>query len=359
MRWLMLSPRCSLSFPIKGMNDLSFCSTDVVLCCSRPDLHPFLLILVCLPPPSQMTKTRELILGDCFMDVHAEDSGTPTPHSGVPPSPPPEDSSFSRIGVLLPNHASPSCAKMRRRFYHLGVERTDLPPRDAAHLLDPGCVAYIPEVPPGLNATHELQRNLVFNATGSPPPKPKYFSDIDRCRHCAHPISGGGMDVGPHLINRPGYKLSVGDYVHTDMYKNLLTINMRELGEIRSRASSTSLHRAGSMGQHSAARVGGNVEWSPSSRRAQASPQPAVTPQPDDGVDDASPNGRDERPSPAPTLAGSPSRSIRSLDIARRSSSLEATKQARRRTVLLKQEKQLALLTRMGHPNQITVYIPQ
>jgi hypothetical protein len=263
--------------------------------------------------------------------------------------------------VLLPNPGSPASFKMNRRFYHLGVERTELPPRDADSLMDPECIAYIPQAPPGLNASHELQRSLAFNASGSPPPKPKYYSDIDRCRHCAHPASGGGMDVGPHLVYRPSYQLSIGDYTHTSLYKELLTINMLQLEELRnagegSQGVAGQVEREDGLTQKraSTSMSGASVGWSPSTRRL-----PTMSPAVLNAVLPASPSATHD---PAP-IVGTPTRgnvqSIRSLEIARRGSSLEATKQTRRRTTLYKREKQLAALTRMGHPNQVTVYLPQ
>lgn len=283
-----------------------------------------------------------------------------------------------RSGVLLPNPGSPSSLKMNRRFYHLGVERTELPPRDPESLMDPECIAYIPQAPPGLNASHELQRNLAFNASGSPPPKPKYYSDIDRCRHCAHPASGGGMDVGPHLVYRPSYQLSIGDYPHTPLYKELLTINMLQLEELKrnDRGDTTSTIYIGQSEQQnngspskgrraSTSMAGASVGWSPSTKRLPSmSPSvlQAVLPESSLDVDPPLVEMLVDGASPSP-IVGSPNRnnvqSIRSLEVARRSSSLEATKQARRKTTLFKREKQLVALTRMGHPNQVTVYLPQ
>jgi hypothetical protein len=274
-----------------------------------------------------------------------------------------------RNEVLLPNAKSPSSTKMRRRFYHLGVERTDLPPRDIASLTDPECVAYIPQVPPGLNANLELQRNLQYNATGSPPPKPKYFSDVDRCHHFALPSSGGGMDVGPHFIYRPAYQLAMGDYPHTDLFKEFLTLNMSELEEMRRGTSTATIDLASRSGvsiystpsrrRVSTSMAGANVEWSPSNRPRESS----ASPLPHQDIEAQSPETSRAEDHQLGIIAGSPTRvtiqALRSFDVARQSSSLEATKQTRRRNILLKREKQLKVLTKMGHPNQVTVYLPQ
>lgn len=267
--------------------------------CFNPSYSPF--FLVTLVPHCRETFLWIIEKGKCGLF-------SPLKEMNPPPS-----GTSGTLPYVIAN--SPVAKRLNRRFYHLGVVRSDLPVRDVSQLQDPESVAYFPVPAVGLNPQHELQRLTEFHASGAPPPLPKYFSDVDRCRHFAH--GRGGTDVGPHFVNRPSYQLSTGApplSMYSPLLKEMLAINASALEQLNTSSGVSSTTEHGSRSRE----------------------------------------GR----SPSPYGAGQPVRRS-SVEVARSSSSLEATRAVRRRHHLVEQQKLLRVLTKLGHPNQVTVYLPQ
>jgi hypothetical protein len=124
---------------------------------------------------------------------------------------------------------------LKRRFYHLGMERSDRPPRDFEDSSVPPSerLSYAPRTF-GDNEEEDMQRLTLFDASGEAPPKPHYLTDIDRARHFVHLL--GGMDVAPHFASRPSFLLCRGGSLpmqHSELYKSVLAARSRELSALQ------------------------------------------------------------------------------------------------------------------------------
>jgi hypothetical protein len=273
--------------------------------------------------------------------------------------------------VILPLAGSPACftQKFRRRFFHLGVERSSPPPRDAQSLADTETFcAYIPTGLPGCDASFELRRALEFNASGSPPPAPKYYNDIDRCRHFVHGRSG--TDVAAHFVNRPSYQLSTGGAPlssHSSLLKEMLLLNQQELSHLQRRSGGFDMAEYDGS-RSSSRRVGDDSHSQMDTKQVSLSRYSAASPSPSQPHEAAMATTAGVRCSSNPSSPSPTSRSLlgplrgrvaSSLEVARRGSSLEATRRVRRVQQLSQRASLLRALTRMGHPNQVTVYLPQ
>lgn len=314
----------------------------------------------------------------------------------------------------------PTASRMRRRFYHLGVEREAPPPYLTEDLLGEGTVAYVPQPAVGQNPQQEAWRRQTFNATSSPPPKPKYVSDIDRCRHFVQPR--GGVNVEGHLVHRPSYLLSQGGppaAMYSASYRDMLRYSAEQLHttderiqELRGR--STASLRSGSRpttltgaaipasraslslplgdddGLHDSARpdsvgvplVGPKPSGTISVERHRRtrgeernsthhhSGAAAVSPSFSEHlptISSPSPDGASFRTAVAavgsmsPTSSSSHQRrplSRSSFEVANEGTVHYAAEMVRQRYRQKVNDRELRHLTRMGHPNQLTVYLP-
>ncbi len=130
---------------------------------------------------------------------------------------------------------------LKRRFYHLGEERDERPPRDYEDSSVPPDekLSYVPRSF-GANGDDDVQRLSLFDASGEAPPKPHYLTDIDRARHFVQ--LQGGMDVAAHFANRPAYLLCRGGslpMMHSETYKNVLAARAAELTALEAQLTAT------------------------------------------------------------------------------------------------------------------------
>ena len=251
---------------------------------------------------------------------------------------------------------------LKRKFYHLGIERESRPPRDYEDETLPPSerISYVPRTF-GPNEEEDRSRLTNFDATGEAPPKPHYLTDVDRARHFVHLL--GGMDVAPHFANRPSFLLCRGGSLpmqHTELYKSVLSAQVRELGLVEQQLASSPLSSS-----------------SPSRRRLNKDTSPHQA-----NINNSSGNSDAKEhemqldyltsvdisavrlsPSPSPDVCSHASTSmtragrLSSLEVALSSSKLHASSVVRHYRRLQEQRRELSELSRAHHPNQIITYV--
>jgi len=116
---------------------------------------------------------------------------------------------------------------LARRYCHLGVMRSEPPPRDYLVTTSPSgpssqesvregacCISYHPDPPVGSDSNVEWHRLITYEAQGRPPPETIYDTGVDRCQHMIRFM--GATDVTGHVLERPSFDLARSGYDHPD-----------------------------------------------------------------------------------------------------------------------------------------------